>query len=303
MKDIRQLHREAMSFVKKADDAFSQGDRTAYKDYSEKAFLLEKEAAFELIDKLISEPTRGVLFRSAAYLAYNIEYFDEAKELIEFGLSGKPFPEIKAELNELLEKVNLEIVKKSVQVQKNVNASNQTSGKRKYNVIDHDALIAGLNAKSPEAINDLFINHYSEFVLFAYRMIDNKNEAEDIGITAFTKLFSGATKFSSIEQVKAYLYMSTRNACLNYLKQSRKNEVASLNSQPEIEDTLNMDELHHQLIDIIEQLPKQNAVILRFTMQNMKPDEIAQKLNVSLNQVYTQLSIGIKMLRKKMQQT
>lgn len=301
MKDIRQLHRDAMALMKKASDALSQGDTQSHKEFSEKAYALERESAYELIDKLDSEPTRGVLFRSAAYLAYNIEYFEEAKGLIELGLSGNPFPEIKAELNELLEKVNTEIVKKNIQDQKNENAANETLDQSGYKDIDHDTLIAGLNEKSPEAIKYLFDIFYTNLVVFAYRMIENEEEAEDISIAAFTKLVSRSIKFSSIEQLKAYLYISIRNSCLNYLKSiNRMKEVENLKITSEKEEALNFESMNIEIINLSEELPKQIAAIIKLTMQNLNPNEIAKELNISVNQVFYIGNKGTEMLQEKM---
>lgn len=67
---------------------------------------MEKEAAEDLVSELNGEPTRGVLFRSAAYLAFRLQRYDEASELIDAGLLGVPFPEIAVELRGLKEQIS-----------------------------------------------------------------------------------------------------------------------------------------------------------------------------------------------------
>src|SRR5687767_4953675 len=105
MTDIRKIHREAMELAREANEALKRNEADSYNVLIKKAFDKEKTAAIELTDHLEAEPTRGVLFRSAANLAISAGYWKEAKELIETGLAGKPFPEIQAELKQLLEKV------------------------------------------------------------------------------------------------------------------------------------------------------------------------------------------------------
>ena len=67
-----------------------------------KAFEIEKRAAMCLLENKDKEPTRSVLFRSAANLAYGCGMFQEAEEMALHGLDGNPPDEIKDELNEVL---------------------------------------------------------------------------------------------------------------------------------------------------------------------------------------------------------
>lgn len=104
MKDIREIHRKAMDLARQANDALLAGNKELFISLSKSSFEFEKEAAFELVSDLASEPTRSVLFRSAATLAFNIGNFQEAQKLIHFALAGNPFPEIIEELDLLLSK-------------------------------------------------------------------------------------------------------------------------------------------------------------------------------------------------------
>jgi hypothetical protein len=103
MKDIRHLHREAIGFSRRASFALENGDSTEYLQLAAKAFELEREAAMELIQEFDAEPTRSVLLRSAATLAYNIGNYTESQTLIYFALAGRPYYEIEEELQALLE--------------------------------------------------------------------------------------------------------------------------------------------------------------------------------------------------------
>lgn len=105
MKDIRLLHKEAIDLVKNANIFLDNNDRKNYLSIIEKAFYLEKEASMELAMNFSAEPTRSVLFRSAANLAYLCGKFDEAKKLIHFALTGEPFHELYEELLELQIKI------------------------------------------------------------------------------------------------------------------------------------------------------------------------------------------------------
>jgi hypothetical protein len=105
MKDIRLIHNEAIEQAKKANVCLENKEQDNYLTLIEKAYILEQEAAMELVLKTEAEPTRSVLFRSAANLAYLCGKYTEANRLIHFALTGSPFSELKEELLELQNKV------------------------------------------------------------------------------------------------------------------------------------------------------------------------------------------------------
>ncbi len=101
MNQAQTLHREAMAL---AYDAFSAQQQSNFQQYlalSRKAFEKEKEAAWLLFDQFKAEPTRSVLFRSAAQLAFNCGLIREAEQLIAAALIGNPPAEIMAELRQM----------------------------------------------------------------------------------------------------------------------------------------------------------------------------------------------------------
>ena len=51
---------------------------------------------------------------------------------------------------------------------------------------------------------------------FAYSIIRNKATAEEIVSDSFYKLWQRREKVRSIDNIKAFLYISTRNACYDY---------------------------------------------------------------------------------------
>jgi hypothetical protein len=71
-----------------------------------KAYESEAKAAYLMIDVSSPEPTRSVLFRSAASLAVDCNKLREAEKLIAIGLSGNPPQDIAEELRDLFERVN-----------------------------------------------------------------------------------------------------------------------------------------------------------------------------------------------------
>ncbi len=87
-----------MEFAHQAFSAQRDGDFQQYLELSKQAFEKEKAAAWLLFDKFDAEPTRSVLFRSAAQLAFNCGLMRETEQLVSAALIGNPPAEIVREL-------------------------------------------------------------------------------------------------------------------------------------------------------------------------------------------------------------
>jgi hypothetical protein len=102
---IDELHQKAMEL---ADAAFYEKQQqrleSAHAHYLT-AFEYERAAAMLLVNDYEQEPTRSVLFRSAACLLLNLpfptdEHFRQAERMVAYGLSGNPPGSIAEELRD-----------------------------------------------------------------------------------------------------------------------------------------------------------------------------------------------------------
>lgn len=173
-------------------------------------------------------------------------------------------------------------------------------------------LLARINNNEPNAYKELYEITFTPLAIFAYRMTDNEDESEDIAIAAFTRLLNKKLIFEAAEQLKAYLYISVRNSALNYLRVAKKEDPLKKKLQeemPTVEEPAIIKkyeiEYLRKLIDMALsklKLEKQCESVIRLTMKNLENAEIAKTLNISMNQVYTQKSKGLKALKKFMEE-
>jgi hypothetical protein len=98
--ELQKLHRLAMDNSELALRALRNGDLGKFQELSERAFDYEKKAALGLYNQHI-EPSRSVLFRSAAYIALDKADFIEARKLYEYALEGDVPSDLRDELEEL----------------------------------------------------------------------------------------------------------------------------------------------------------------------------------------------------------
>ncbi|MCP4111394.1 MAG: hypothetical protein GY749_38670 [Desulfobacteraceae bacterium] len=106
MQNIEKLHTKAMDLAEEAFFAQKKGDHSKAVNLFKKALKVEEKAANLLPLVKNSEPTRSILYRSAASIAYHAGEYELADRLIANGLSGYPPNEIKNELKNLYEDIN-----------------------------------------------------------------------------------------------------------------------------------------------------------------------------------------------------
>jgi hypothetical protein len=108
MNEISKFHDEAMNLAELAAVAKVKGDSHQADELLRKAYGNEVRAAHLMTEVSSPEPTRSVLFRSAASLAIDCNELREAEKLIAIGLSGNPPSDIAEELRDLFERVNFQ---------------------------------------------------------------------------------------------------------------------------------------------------------------------------------------------------
>jgi|GEM_PF-901828 len=96
---VRELHNQAaMELAQLAVIARHNEDEHNAVQLAQRAYMLERQAAEQVSTVEASEPTRAILYRSAASLAYQAREFSVAQELIAEGLSGFPPLQVESEL-------------------------------------------------------------------------------------------------------------------------------------------------------------------------------------------------------------
>lgn len=171
-----------------------------------------------------------------------------------------------------------------------------------------DEVVSEFNKGNPKSFSSIFNTYYSALCFFAERMILNKEEAEDIVGESFVKLWRLHENFETMQNIKAFLYITTKNACLNFIKQSErtaKNQSDLVYVLAKKEDHVLTEitkvEVLREVHAAIESLPPQCRKIVRLSfVEGMKNDEIAAQLNLSVNTVKNQKARAIYLLKMKL---
>ena len=103
--NTKEVHFKAMLISQDAFVLAVHGKQDEAIPLYEQAFELERQAALSLLNIENVEPTRSILFRSAAALAMECHRYRDAEKMIGLGLAGNPPEDVAEELRELFDAV------------------------------------------------------------------------------------------------------------------------------------------------------------------------------------------------------
>lgn len=149
----------------------------------------------------------------------------------------------------------------------------------------------------------IYLEFYPKLLSFANAYIRNTQEAEDITEDIMLKLWNNRNNLSAIKNLRFYLFVATKNACLNYLLKARKHPVEALEDyhinvsgiSQSPEDKMISDEKLRAIQSAIQKLPpKCKLIFILIKEDGLKYSETAELLNVSVKTIETQMSIAFK---------
>jgi len=171
--------------------------------------------------------------------------------------------------------------------------------------LDNDIWIHKFKSGSEAALKDVYTLYGGSLFFFAKNIVDHKEEAEDIVAESFIKLWRQRATFVEQRHIKAYLYLVTRNACLNHLKHLKRKtsshkELMYLENEgyDEVMNRIIHGEVLKIISDEVEKLPDLARKIFKLTfVEGLKPDEIALQLSMPPQNVRNNKSRALELLR------
>lgn len=146
---------------------------------------------------------------------------------------------------------------------------------------------------------------YEPIYIFVYNLVKDEHEAQDITTDTFVKLWRLHASFESFSNIKAFLYVTSRNACLDYFRKLQRDRSAQkeimyllrdgsdVKNEEVIEATV-FSELARQ----IESLPgKCRKIFELIYFNNLSTAEVAEQMGISNQNVLNQKAKAINILR------
>lgn len=164
-------------------------------------------------------------------------------------------------------------------------------------------ILQAFKANREKGLRMLFDQYYRQMVVYAQEQTGSLPVAEDIVQEFFIRLWEEDYLGNTTEEsLKSYLFVSIRNSCYTYLH-SKAAQIQKVQLTEVDIPLVAAEEMNSQIVErvneAIAKLPQQTAAVVDcILMQDMKYQEAADQLGISINTVKTLLKKGMKQIRE-----
>ena len=174
--------------------------------------------------------------------------------------------------------------------------------------LENEAIGTLLAQRDETAFEQVFKTHFKRLHAYAFTILRDEIEAEEIVQQVFFKLWERNENLSLTGSVSAYLYRAVHNESLNYLKHQKVRSNHQLHvaysMKNEVEHPAKKvitGELEKKIHTALNELPEQCRTIFQMSrFDELKYREIADKLGISVKTVENQMGKALKLLREKL---
>ncbi len=149
----------------------------------------------------------------------------------------------------------------------------------------------------------IFTEYFPSLYYYALRIIHDEQLAEDFVQEIFLDLWKKKNEVY-IEKIANYLYTSIRFKCMNHIRHEKvKREYADKKISENnnfIDDSIIMieEEMVREINKHIDSMPEQRKKVFQMYVDGFSQEEIANKLNISINTVKTHKQKAKQFLRE-----
>ena len=164
-------------------------------------------------------------------------------------------------------------------------------------------LLSQIKGGNEKAFKKLFYMYSDKLFVWAFKIIQNTEAAEDIVQDFFIRYWEKREILSFQPSFSAYAYKSIYHAALNYLRDNERfvygyEITIDLIDEDVEEDDVN--ELTQLLQKAIDELPERcKKIFVMATIEKKKYTEVADMLGISVNTVKVQVSKAFRILKGK----
>lgn len=154
----------------------------------------------------------------------------------------------------------------------------------------------------------LFKTHYDPLCRFALSYLQDPDDAEETVQAVFIGFWEKRQTIQVDTSLKAYLYRSVRNACLNEIKRVKVRKLHAdsmmVEGEPQSQPSDHLairQELEEKIQEALQALPEQCRLIFKMSrFEELKYQEIADQLNLSIKTVENQMGKALKIMRTQL---
>jgi RNA polymerase sigma-70 factor, ECF subfamily len=180
-----------------------------------------------------------------------------------------------------------------------------------------EELLSKIKQDSQTAFEIVFLRFYADMCSYAQTILGNKDVSEEIVQDIFVKIWETRGALDIKSTLKGYLFRTVHNYCLNqieswkvkdqYLNNAANAYYNNIHNIPFSGDypiaNLITQELTKQIKDSVDALPEQcREVFLSIRIRGLSYNQTAEKLNISVNTVKTQMSRAVSKLKDQLKE-
>lgn len=160
------------------------------------------------------------------------------------------------------------------------------------------------------AFEMIFKTYYKPLCHYAHSFLNDKNEAEEVVQTTFIKIWEKKNELSVQSSLKAYLYSMVRNGCLNVIKHEKVKQLHAKwhmqeteRSRDLVEEKVLSNDLESKIYLAMKALPEQCRLVFQLSrFEELKYQEIADQLQISVKTVENQMGKALKIMRVQLKE-
>ncbi len=167
-------------------------------------------------------------------------------------------------------------------------------------------LVSRLRNGNVDAFDRLFGIYSSKLYRFAFSLLKNKEDAEEIVQQVFLKVWEKRSNIDTTKSFKSYLFTISYNLIMDELRiRLRQKEYLKYLENFFDPDSLKSDQkaeyniLKSQIDQIIEELPERRKLIYKLSREKgLSHKEISEQLNISVKTVENQINLTLNIIKK-----
>ena len=169
-------------------------------------------------------------------------------------------------------------------------------------------VISLLKQGGEKAFEWLFKEHFKSLHAYAYTFLKDDEMAEEIVQNVFCRIWEKRELLKTDGSLKAYLYRAVHNESLNYLKHQKVKASFGVyyagqqqDEDEQVSHKVAAAELQKHIDVAMSELPQQCRIIFQLSrFEQLKYQQIADHLGLSIKTVENQMGKALRMMRQKL---
>ena len=158
-----------------------------------------------------------------------------------------------------------------------------------------------------EAFDQLFWRYHQRLYYFAESILKNNEDARDVVQEVFYRVWKNRDNLNEESSLKSFLFTISYNLIVDLMRRKMSDRnfrdkllKNAIRKEAPVEQNIEFKELRTVYNNAVEKLPPQRRKIYKLhRFDELNYEEIAEKLDISVNTVKSQMNKALSYLRKK----